>query len=51
MRRTIAAALLAVTAVVSAGAFAPANAVCGGGLPGEPCFCPDFIPGLDCMTR
>lgn len=42
MRRTLAAALIAAVAVVGAGTFTPASAVCGGGQPGEPCYCPDI---------
>jgi hypothetical protein len=41
MRRTLAATLLAaVTTVALTGLAAPASAVCGGGQPGEPCYCP-----------
>ena len=49
MRRTLAAFAIAATAVLGAGSFAPANAVCGGEPPGYPCYCPTFIPGLECM--
>lgn len=41
MRRTLAAALVAAAATVTlTGLAAPASAVCGGGQPGEPCYCP-----------
>ncbi len=42
MRRTVAAALIAATAVFGAGSFTAASAVCGGGQPGEPCYCPEY---------
>ena len=41
--------LAAVAAVVGLGTFgsvAPASAVCGGGAPGEPCYCPGGIKVL-----
>ncbi|HEU0132065.1 MAG TPA: hypothetical protein VFQ85_13840 [Mycobacteriales bacterium] len=41
MRRTLAALTIAAVAALTLGAAAPANAVCGGGGPGEPCQC-DF---------
>ena len=47
MRRTLSAALVAAFAsLMIAGAATPANAICGGGQPGEPCYCPDnkWIP-------
>jgi hypothetical protein len=44
MRRTLAATLLAAVAAVTLGGLAaPANAVCGGGQPGEPCYCPNTV--------
>jgi hypothetical protein len=40
MRRTLALSLAGTVAALALGAFAPvANAVCGGGQPGEPCYC------------
>ncbi len=43
MRRTLAAVVLASTALLTVGAFTTsASAVCGGGEPGEPCYCPDL---------
>jgi hypothetical protein len=52
MRRTLAAALVAaVAAVTLTGLAAPASAVCGGGQPGEPCYCPDLsIKGRPLIT-
>jgi hypothetical protein len=52
MRRTLAATLLAAVTVVTMTAFsAPASAVCGGGQPGEPCYCPDIsIKGRPLIT-
>ncbi len=51
MRRTLAAAVVAVsTALMIGGAATPAAAVCGDNPPGYPCFCPYFIPGLECMN-
>ena len=47
MRRTLAATLLAATALLTVGPAAPsASAFCGGGQPGEACYCPGnkFIP-------
>ena len=47
MRRTLSAVLVAAVASVTLGvATAPASAFCGGGQPGEPCYCPDikFVP-------
>ncbi len=47
MRRTLAALVIAATAALAVGGLAtPASAVCGGGQPGEPCYCPSnkFIP-------
>jgi len=42
MRRTLAAAAL-LAAFAGAGlSAAPAMATCGGGQPGEPCYCPDI---------
>lgn len=44
MRRTLASVLVAATAVVALGGVAPsASAVCGGGAPGEPCYCPNEL--------
>jgi hypothetical protein len=40
MRRTLAAVLLASTALLTAGGVASAGGFCGGGQPGEPCYCP-----------
>ncbi|HEX7165920.1 MAG TPA: hypothetical protein VF230_02960 [Acidimicrobiales bacterium] len=38
--------VLAIVAAVAGFGFtatsSPASAVCGGGLPGEPCYCPGF---------
>ncbi|MDQ1713012.1 MAG: hypothetical protein QOE45_2462 [Frankiaceae bacterium] len=43
MRRTLAATVVAaVAALVVTGLAAPASAVCGGGQPGEPCYCPNL---------
>ncbi len=39
MRRTLASLAVAAVAVATLGLAAPANAVCGGGEPGEPCQC------------
>jgi hypothetical protein len=42
MRRTVAAVLLAASAaLVTGGLTTSASAVCGGGQPGEACYCPD----------
>jgi len=47
MRRTLAAALLAAVATVGLGGItSAANAVCGGGQPGEPCYCPGGVTVL-----
>lgn len=44
MRRTLATLLVAASAAVTLGAVAPsAMAVCGGGAPGEACYCPSTI--------
>lgn len=44
MRRTLAAALIATVATVGLGSItSAASAVCGGGQPGEPCYCPGGI--------
>jgi hypothetical protein len=41
MRRALAATLIAAaTALLVGGLAAPASAVCGGGQPGDPCYCP-----------
>jgi hypothetical protein len=42
MRRTLAAAAIAAVAAFTVGGIAPASAVCGGGQPGEPCYCPEY---------
>jgi hypothetical protein len=50
MRRTLAALVLAATAALTITATAtPASAVCGGGEPGDACYCPSnkLIP-IDC---
>lgn len=42
MRKTLSAvAVAAFTAFMVGGLAAPASAICGGGQPGEPCYCPD----------
>lgn len=47
MRRALAAALTtAVAALALGGLAAPASAVCGGGDPGEPCYCGGTITVL-----
>ena len=43
MRRTLASLAVAAVAVATLGVAAPANAVCGGGQPGEPCYCPNTV--------
>lgn len=43
MRRTLASLAVAAVAVATLGLTAPANAVCGGGQPGEPCYCPNTV--------
>jgi hypothetical protein len=43
MRRTLASLAVAAFAVATLGIAAPANAVCGGGQPGEPCYCPNTV--------
>jgi hypothetical protein len=41
MRKTLAAATIAAFAALTIGGLAPsASATCGGGQPGEPCYCP-----------
>ena len=43
MRRTVSAALVtAFAALTFGGLAAPASAICGGGQPGEPCYCPEI---------
>ena len=43
MRRALSVSLVAVFAAFMVGGLAaPASAVCGGGQPGEPCYCPDY---------
>lgn len=43
MRRPLAAVAAAAFAALMIGGLAPsASAVCGGGQPGEACYCPDF---------
>lgn len=47
MRRTLSALVVsAVAALLVGGLAAPASAVCGGGEPGDACYCPSnkFIP-------
>ena len=44
--RLFLAALAAVVGFGVAGTSAPASAVCGGGAPGEPCYCPGEIKVL-----
>ncbi|HWL34602.1 MAG TPA: hypothetical protein VNQ77_00275 [Frankiaceae bacterium] len=41
MRRTLAAVAIAALAVIPFGTTA-ASATCGGGQPGEPCYCPEY---------
>ena len=42
MRRTLASLVVAAAATTAFNALAlPATAVCGGGAPGEACYCPD----------
>jgi hypothetical protein len=44
MRKTLASLLVASAAALTLGGLAtPASAVCGGGGPGEPCYCPNTI--------
>ena len=44
MRRTLASLLVPAAATPALGGLAPsATAVCGGGAPGEPCYCPSEI--------
>lgn len=40
MRRALAATAVAAVAFLSVGLASPASAFCGGGEPGEPCYCP-----------
>ncbi|HVF04907.1 MAG TPA: hypothetical protein VNA20_08715 [Frankiaceae bacterium] len=43
MRRALSMTVVAAFAAVMVGGLAaPANAVCGGGQPGEPCYCPEY---------
>ena len=43
MRRTLSAVVVAgFAAFIVGGLAAPASAVCGGGQPGDPCYCPEF---------
>ena len=44
MRKTLASLLVAAAAATALGGLAtPASAVCGGGAPGEPCYCPNTV--------
>lgn len=44
MRRTLASLVVAAAAAATLGGLAPsASAVCGGGQPGEPCYCPNTV--------
>lgn len=42
MRRALAATAVATFATFMLGGIAPASAFCGGGQPGEPCYCPEL---------
>lgn len=45
MRKTLT-GLLVAAAAATAFSGTPANAVCGGGAPGEPCYCPNTVKVL-----
>ena len=43
MRKTLSAVVIAAAVAFAVGGVAtPASAVCGGGQPGEPCYCPEY---------
>ena len=43
MRKTLSTlAVTAFAALMIGGVATPADAVCGGGQPGEPCYCPEY---------
>lgn len=44
MRKSLASLLVASAAALTLGGLAtPASAICGGGQPGEPCYCPNTV--------